>query len=245
MGVTIRGLRDEDVPAAVLVALEGGSPDADAEYVSFVASAGRLLVAVDDRLVVGVAGSVPLGDATMVTDLFVAESCRGLGVGGRLLAAVTDGAWRRCTFSSDHPAALPAYARLGMTPRWRLLTMRGIATGGAGPERAVRGGWRHERADLVAYFAGRGADVAPDVVVLRGATTTVLRLVSDAPTAVLEQMLATEPAGHPVELSVPEHDPLVAWLAAHGFEIVDADVFCATDGVELDPRARCVHRGLC
>jgi hypothetical protein len=73
----------------------------------------------------------------------------------------------------------------------------------------------------------------------------VLRLVSDTPTTDLERVLAAVPAGHEVELSVREHDPLVGWLTARGFGVVDADVFCATDDVRLDERARCVHRGLC
>jgi len=224
----------------VALAAEGGSPDAHAAHFRYVQQAGRLLVAVLDDAVVGVAGSVPLPNATMVSDLFVSNAHRGVGIGARLAAAAVDGVWRRCTFSSTHPAAGRAYARLGMAPRWELLTLRGI--GGGGPS-AVAATWMHDRPDLVAHFARMGAVVGADEVVLPGAVTHVMRVVSPEPEALL-RVVAALPA-HAVEVSVPGHDPVVPALLSGGFEVVDTDTFCATDGVELPAEVRCVHRGLC
>ena len=224
----------------VRIAAEGGSPDAHAAHFGFVERSGRLLVAVLDDTVVGVAGSVQLSHATMVTDLFAHEAHRGAGIGTRLAAAAVDGAWRRCTFSSQHPAALQAYARLGMSPQWQLLTMRGNGGGGAPLPAAP---WAHDRTDLVTHLALLGAVVSAHQVLLPGEVTMVLRVVSPDPDALLHVM-----AGLPatmVEVSVPEHDPAVAGLLQQGFEVVDTDTFCATDGVELPAELRCVHRGLC
>ena len=47
------------------LAAEGGSPDAHAAHFGYVQQAGRLLVAVLDDAVVGVAGSVPALDMAL------------------------------------------------------------------------------------------------------------------------------------------------------------------------------------
>lgn len=240
MGLLIRTARDTDVDAIVRIAAEGGSPDAHAAHFGFVARTGRLVVSVLDDVVVGVAGSVPLPTATMVSDLFVAAAHRGGGIGGRLAAAVLDGAWHRCTFSSQEAAALRTYQRLGMAPQWQLLTMRGVGGGGASLPTAP---WQHDRADLVAHLTQTGAMVGADHIVLPGDVTHVQRVVSPDADALL-RVVAALPAT-PVEVSVPEHDPAVAGLRTAGFEVVDADVFCATDGVRVPAEVRCVHRGLC
>ena len=231
----------------IAIASAGGSPDADERYLDFVASHGRLVVAHtadggEQGDIAGFAGSIEIGDVTMVTDLFVDAERRGRGVGRRLLSAVVDGARRRMTFSSTHPAALPTYASLGMTPRWDLLTLRGPAVGGGPPMPA--GAWRHDRRDLVEYFRSRGASVGADHVVLPGPVSIVWRLVSDRPDIDAAALLAALPAGADVEWSLPEPHPLAAWLLARGFQVVDRDVCCATDGVHLVPQVCSVHRGL-
>lgn len=191
---------------------------------------------------VGVAGSVRVGGAVMVTDLFVAAEYRGRGVGGRVAAAVVNEASQRCTFSSSDPAALRVYASLGMLPRWQLLTMRGPGAG-LGSESLVAE-WAHGRLDLVAHFASIGAEVGAHHIALRGPVVQLLRLESDAPHDVLAMLLSSVPMTDQLELSVCEHDELVAWLLARGFEVVDVDTFCATDGVDVSVGVPCVHRGL-
>lgn len=237
----LRHARHDDVAAMIAIAAAGGSPDADERYFDFVASHGRLVVADDDGIG-GFAGSVVIGDVAMVTDLFVDETHRGRGLGRRLLRAVLDGSWRRMTFSSTHPAALPTYAGLGMVPRWDLVTVRGVASGGGAP--LPEGPWRHDRRELIEYFRSRGASVGPDHVVHIGDVAAVWRLVSEQPEADAAALLAALPAGLEVEWSLPEPHPLTAWLQSKGFVVVDRDVCCATDGVHLVPQVCSVHRGL-
>ena len=201
----------------------------------------------------GFSGAVSIGDTVMVTDLFVDPAHRGTGLGTALLQAVLDGASRRMTCSSTHPGALAAYSSAGLSPRWRLLTMRGRALGGGVP--LTTSPWRHDRRELVEYFRSRGAVVSGDRVVLPsggaadgsadgGVTHQVLRLITDDHAADLASILAALPAGATVELSVPETHPAVGWLESHGFELVEHDVFFADDGVHLVPQLCLVHRGL-
>lgn len=243
----IRPARRDDFPALRDIAAEGGSPDGDDRYFQFVASHGRLLVALDDTALVGFAGSIDVGDATMVTDMFVAADRRGHGVGAALLAAVTDGSDTVVTFSSTHPGALALYGNAGLVPQWDLLTLRGTASGG-GPALA-RGAWRHDRADVVEHFRLLGALVGPDRVVLPAdanddGVSMVWRMVSEHPAADAAELLAALPAGAAVEWSLPEPHPLASWLLAHGFTAVDRDVCCASGPWNLDPRVCSVHRGL-
>ncbi len=238
----IRHARRDDVGAIIAIGSAGGSPDADERHLDFVASHGRLLVAHDAAAVNGFSGSILVGDVTMVTDLFVDEAHRGRGVGRRLLAAAVDGAWRRMTFSSTHPAALPTHAGVGMTPQWDLLTLRGAASGRGAP--LPEGSWRHDRRDLVEYFRSRGATVGCDFVVSAGPMAVVWRLVSEQPTIDAATLIDSIPAGTEIEWSVPEPHPLTPWLLGRGFTIVDRDVCCATEGVHLVPQLASVHRGL-
>lgn len=242
----IRPAHRDDLPALRAIAADGGSPDSDDRYFQFVAAQGRLLVAVDDA-VVGFAGSITVGDGTMVTDMFVAPPQRGRGLGAALLTAVTEGSETVVTFSSTHPAALALYRRAGLLPQWDLLTLRGTATGG-GPELSS-GAWCHDRSDLVEHFRDLGAVVGPDHVVLPptahdAGVSVVWRLVSQRPAVDAARLLAALPAGTTVEWSLPEPHPLSPWLLDHGFTVADRDVCCASVRWILDERVCSVHRGL-
>ena len=248
MVVPIRHARRADVAALIAIAEDGDAPGVDEGYLDFVAALGRLLVACDGSLegaVLGFAGSIPIGGAVMVTDLFVDSTRRGLGIGGALLHAVTDGFDRRMTCSSAHPAALPAYARAGLEPQWPVLVLHGVAHGGAPlPE----GEWRHDRHELIGYYASAGAHVGPDHAVLLAAGPDephrVLRLISAEPATDADGLLGALPVGASVEWCVPAPSPLVPVLQARGFEVVDEDLFCATPGLHLVPELVALHRGL-
>ena len=79
---------------------------------------GEAHVAVIDGRVVGFGGTVDIGRAIHLTDLFVDRDFLGRGVGGRLLPPLFRDRWPRTTFSSDDPRAMPLYIRSGMTPYW-------------------------------------------------------------------------------------------------------------------------------
>lgn len=241
----VRDATHADVPALLAIAAAGGSPDADERYLDFVASQGRLVVAVHDGRPAGFAGGVVVGDAMMITDLFVDEAHRGRRLATRLAAAVAATAARRITFSSQHPAALAVYRGLGMVEQWPLLTFRGTAPGGGAP--LAPSPWRHGRHELVEYFRSNGAVVTADAVVqpaVAGRPAVVLRLVTAEPERRIADTLAALPAGTEVELSVPQPHASCRALERLGFAVVDEDRCMATAGVRLDGRVAALHRGL-
>jgi len=241
--------------AMAAIAAEGGSPDANAGHLAFVAAHGRLLAATVDGTVVGFGGLVPAHGSHMVTDLFVSEAHRGCGVGGRLLAALLDGIPSAFTFSSTHPAALAAYRRAGLEPGWPLLTMRGPVHGVGAP----LGGreWPHDRPELARHIVGQGGECTGDALLWQsGDSVTVLRLAAPAdlaglaePADVMEGLMAHASAslgeGADMVLSVPPHSPVLEWVVLHGFRIDDVDIFCGAAGVVVPEHLWVVHRGLC
>jgi GNAT superfamily N-acetyltransferase len=243
LDLLLRDATEDDAERLGAIAAEGDSHDADPGYLAFVASLGRLTIAVSGGAIVAFGGMMPIGEIAMVTDLFVATAARGQGVGGALLDALLAGRPLRMTCSSQHAAALPTYRRAGMEPVDRLLYLDGVATGG-GPPLAPRP-WQHERSELVNYFAAQGALVAGDVVVHHVAgRATVLRLQHAAPFARMRDVLAALPEGTAVRAHVPAGNPLAAQLIAAGFVVVDHDVICASSGVKIPDAGSCVHAGL-
>lgn len=67
---------------------------------------------------------IRVGDASMVSDLFVEPAHHGQGIGSALLTATLADDPLRMTFSSADPRALPAYVRAGMRPWWPNLYVR-------------------------------------------------------------------------------------------------------------------------
>jgi hypothetical protein len=221
-----------------------GDASADAMYLELVrGEGGRLLVAESAGRVIAFGGVVEIGGTAMLTDLFVSADSRGRGVGTKLLVELFDGTSRRMTFSSKHPAAHAAYRRSGMEPQWRLLYLRGPATGG-GTGHPVSP-WRHDRLTLVETMARQGAHVSSEVVWMPEPTGIWLaRLHSDRPIERLSAALAGLPRDTVVSMCVPEHSPLVAWSRDNGFAVVDHDTFCATPHVQLPHDLHCLHPGL-
>jgi len=208
---------------------------------------GTQVVAFGGMTMVPAADGDPDRDAiAMVTDLFVADDLRGMGIGALVLDELVGPHRRRMTSSSKHAAALPVYARAGMEPRWNLLYLAGVAVGDGPPLRVAP--WAHDRADLVAHFATLGATVTADAVVLTaadGATAEVLRMHSDNSLAEMSAVLAALPAGRAVRACVPAWHPLAEWLLRlRGFRVEDHDVWCTTDDIVISPAVSCVHAGL-
>jgi len=221
-----------------------GDASADAQYLALVRSQdGRLLVAESAGTVVGYGGVVDIDGVAMLSDLFVSAAARGMGIGTQLLGELLDGSTRRMTFSSKHPAAHAAYRRVGMEPRWRLLYLRGAASGG-GPELPVDE-WRHDRAALVAQMARQGAHVSSDVVwIPEDNGVWIARLQSAVPVEELATALAGLTVGTVVTMCTPEHSEVARWAQDNGFAMYDYDSFCATPGVELPSHLQCLHPGL-
>lgn len=98
---------------------------ADAGYCRYLIADGHLFVAVDGAAVLGFGGAIDVGEARLLSDLYVHRDAHGRGVGSALLAAVMAGADARFTFASNDPAALPLYTRAGMVAWWPLLSVSG------------------------------------------------------------------------------------------------------------------------
>ena len=221
-----------------------GDAGADAGYLALVRSQhGRLLVAEQDDRVIAFGGVVDVDGVAMLTDLFVAADARGSGVGSRLLQELLEGTDRRMTFSSKHPAALAAYRRAGMEPRWRFLYLKGVANGGGSGLPAAA--WQHGRPSLVEEMAAQGAHVTADVVSIPDETGIwIARVQSDRPVKVVSATLAGLPRGTVVHMCVPEYSPLATWALKSGFAETDFDTFCATADVELPTDLHCFDPGL-
>jgi GNAT superfamily N-acetyltransferase len=66
----------------------------DTDYAELI-DAGRVWVALEDDLIVGLAVLVPKQDHLLVDNIAVSPSAQGHGIGGRLLALAEEHAWRQ------------------------------------------------------------------------------------------------------------------------------------------------------
>lgn len=125
----VRPATEADLPAIAAVRLAIGEAHddsgADPAYCRYLIADGRLLVADAGGRILGFAGSIDVGRARLLADLFIGPASQGRGVGKALLDEILAGAAERFTFSSADPAALPIYARAGMLALWPLLYLRG------------------------------------------------------------------------------------------------------------------------
>ena len=109
-----------------------GHPDIIGPYLHHLVANHRVLV-VDEGSAGGDPGGgivafgavLDTGRCRMLSDLFVAPSRLGQGLGRRLLAELFEDAPRRATFASADPRALPLYVRSGMAPLWVCLYVEG------------------------------------------------------------------------------------------------------------------------
>jgi GNAT superfamily N-acetyltransferase len=240
---TIREASPSDDAVMDAIAREGDA-SADAGYLALVRSQrGRLVVSESAGRVTAFGGVVDIDGVAMLSDLFVAADARGAGIGTLLLMELLDGFRDRMTFSSKHPAALAAYRRMGMQPRWRLLYLKGHALGG-GVEKPVAV-WRHDRLSLVQEMERQGAHVTADEVSMpHESGVWIMRLHSARPIKVLSATLAGMTPGTIVTMCTPEHSPVASWAQKSGFAVDEHDTFCATPDLELPHDLHCLDPGL-
>lgn len=242
---------------------------ANPSYCRFLIEHGHLWVAVDEHTVLGFGGAIDVGDARLLSDLYVHRESHGRGVGSALLETVLRGADDTFTFASSEPAAQAIYARAGMAATWSLSTMHGRAAhlpASALVAREVevdvavqveqqRLGVDHRRA--LHYWASRPGtrlmavdrdDVVVALVVMHvaGHTVRVEHLVADVGRALDALAAAVKAAGAAeVEAYVPDVRPLRAALTSVGFDVVDTSMFMTSRPGVVGDDLQVLHPGLC
>lgn len=94
-------------------------------YLPHVLRSGTLVVAEQERKILGYAGAITRDNITYLTDLFVRPDVQSGQIGQRLLQlAMPQNGLIHCTASSTDMRALSLYIRAGMQPRWPLFALR-------------------------------------------------------------------------------------------------------------------------
>ncbi|MEN9645815.1 MAG: hypothetical protein RL238_2484 [Actinomycetota bacterium] len=242
---------------------------ADAGYCRYLIADGHLVVAVDDGDVLGFGGAIDVGDARLLSDLYVHRDAHGRGVGSALLAAVMDGSSARYTFASNDPAALPLYTRAGMVAWWPLLALHGRrsalrpALGCEAFDVSVHQAAEYElvathtdRSASFRYWAGRtGSRTLAVERDGRRVAVAAVRMLDDG--ARIEHLLAADDDAvdaiaavahllgvESVHLYVPGCRPLTAALFDRRFVVDDTSVFMATSLDMVHSMLQVVHPGL-
>ncbi len=242
--------------------------DVDLRYYEHLLSRGEVVVAEVSDVVIGYAGALPVGGLRHITDLFLHPDARGHGIGSRLLDALPLGGEPMLTFSSQHPAALPLYARLGLVPRWPLLYLRGTAASLPAPRlevvvvsaadasalesawlgwqrRAEYEYWEQTPGARVVAVLASGEPVAVGCVGRRRHRDTLLHLSSvdqEVTRDAVLSVLAT--CGDDVLVAVPGENPTLVPLLEAAWRVMDHDILCATDSSLIDAHTLIPHPGL-
>ena len=242
---------------------------ADAGYCRYLIADGHLLVAVEGDAVLGFGGAIDVGDARLLSDLYVHRDAHGRGVGSALLSAVLHGAARRFTFASNDPAALPLYLRAGMVAWWPLLAVTGVRSSLRPPlgctafDVSVHQAAEYElvathldRSATFRYWAGRAG--ARTLAVERdGRRVAVASVRVDATRVRIEHLLAhdddaidalaavTHLVGvESVSLYVPGCRAFAGQLFERRFVVDDTSVFMGSTIDLVHPMLQVVHPGL-
>jgi GNAT superfamily N-acetyltransferase len=245
--------------------------DVDRDYYSSIADCGCLVVAEASGVVIGYAGAIPVASARHLSDLFVHPDAHGRGIGRQLLEAVWDADVTdvpRQTFSSVHPSALPLYIRAGMRPMWPLLYLEGAPASlgsshlthrliDANEATTVEQEWLGiNRVDQYRYWASRPGGrtfvvldrdepVAVGCLSRSRARHTLLHM------AVIDRSFMTESvsvaanlAPESVLMAVPGMSAAVPFLVGAGWQVIDHDVYCASETELFDAERLVPHPGL-
>lgn len=261
-----------DLDGIAAVRLSNGDAHHDSgvnpDYCRFLIAHGHLWVAVEDDAVLGFGGAIDVGDARLLSDLYVRRDAHGRGVGSALLGAVLRDASATFTFASSEPAAQEIYARAGMVPTWELSTqhgdiraLRSLDTGLAARDvsgrdaSAFEGG--HDRPAVLAYWTARpgtrlvgafdgGTLVGVAVVHVDDGVAHVEHLVADdRDAAAVMAAIADDSGVREVEAYVPATRPLHDRLSSVGFQVVDRSMFMTSRPGVVGDRLQVVHPGLC
>lgn len=240
---------------------------ADAGYCRHLLADGHLVVAVEDDRVLGFGGAIDVGEARLLSDLYVHADAHGRGIGTALLDAVLAGAHERFTFASDDPAALPIYARAGMRSWWPLLSMRGTVRslpvdGAVAYDLDIAHAAQFEqrltgldRSATFRYWAGRSASrtvgvdigglVAVASVRMADRTARIEHLVADdRPAAAAVRAVAELVGRDDVHVYVPGSQQLSVALIRAGFVIDGMQVHMSTAAGVVPGALQVVHPGL-
>ena len=245
--------------------------DVDRDYYTHVIEHGRLSVAEASGVVVGYGGAIPVGGTCYVTDLFVHPDAHGRGLGRRLLEELWTAPaaeMARHTSSSLHPSALPLYVSAGMHPLWPLLYLEGpsealgpthLSARNVEPQEAARLeefwlGW--DRRDDYVYWSSRpgartlavfeGDDAAAVGVLGRSRTRHDVLHLSAADPALLADAVASVVAQvtGSVMAAVPGMSTAVPRLLDAGWQVIEHDLYCASEPDLVMPKQLIAHPGL-
>jgi GNAT superfamily N-acetyltransferase len=238
--VEIRPVREADYTAIAKIA-DASDEVAEPDYVAHIAITGSCLVAELDGEVVGYTAVHPVGEITMLADLFILPAHQGKGIGRLLLDHVFTGTGPdRMTCASADPRALPLYVRYGMVPRWPLLYMTGPVIGTepadrVPPAEAARAELEltgTDRSSDYSYWGGtgilvghHGAGVARPGQLIHFAATR------DPELSLLAALAAVpdDPASPGlVSLHLPGPHPALRTLLESGWRITDQDRFMSS-----------------
>jgi GNAT superfamily N-acetyltransferase len=262
----IRPATPADVPGIAAVLAANGEPLEQPDvtgypYLDFLLGRGRVAVAELAGVIVGFGSVVRVGDAAMVTDLFVDPRHHGRGIGSTLLTETLADQPLRMTFSSADPRALPAYVRAGMRPWWpnlyvradpaavhRLPSSHSISAAPAGVDetaevsRSLTGIDR--RADF-AFYASQAK--AAGFVVRDGREIAGVGWTHHGPEGdgqELAHLLVAWVGNGSAWACVPGPNPALDALLQAGARIFDRDTFCTSDPGWLDPERILPNPGL-
>ncbi len=262
---SVRPASHDDGEAIADVARRCGQPALgaapDATYRAHLMENGQMWVAEDVCGTLGFAGTIRVGSALMLTDLFVRPDVQGRGVGRELLAEAWSPTGPKITFASLHPAALPLYSQYGLVARWPLLYLFGSLTGGPAEDvdTSLRletvsaetaalaeasftgvgrlGAYRYW-ADRTGGFAvlvrNRDEPVAAGAMLASQGRSEITHLRCDpqaSPTDVLFTVLRWLRGS--VRVCLPGPHPAVPLMLSSGFRVTDLDLHMATPGDAL------------
>jgi len=243
--------------------------DFDTTYYQHLLQHGHVVVAEASEVVIGYGAAIDVDGVRHLSDLFVHQDARGMGVGRQLLGeTLTSDAAASQTFASLHPAALPLYVRAGMAPTWPLLYVHGDAarlptsslivepceaeaaaaleSEWLGWDRRIEYGYwsRRPESQIFRVMDGTSAIAVGCSVDSRGVHSLGRLACGDAADACEVAAAAVRSCGDDVMAAVPGANPAARMFVESGWRVVDLDLYCTSEPGLVDPRRLLPHPGL-